>query len=207
MKQGDGSLVNVPRNRNRRKENEQIKAGDTPEGWDDKPHMKCQKDLDARWTKKHGKSHYGYKNHINVDKQHKLIRHYQVTDASVHDSQVFDEVLDEENSGRSVWADSAYRSAEREEKLKDKGYVSRIHYKSTRSHKLNKREQEANRSRSKVRARVEHIFGHQHVTQGGVYVRTKGKVRAAVKIGMMNLVYNIRRMEYLLRGQSAQCAG
>ncbi len=46
-----------------------------------KPNMKCQKDLDARWTKKHGKSHYGYKNHISIDKQDKLIRRYKVTDA------------------------------------------------------------------------------------------------------------------------------
>ena len=70
--------------------------------------MKRQKDEDARWTKKHGKSHHGYKNHINIDKEHKLIRCYAVTDASVHDSQVFDEVLDDENSDRSIWADSAY---------------------------------------------------------------------------------------------------
>ena len=79
--------------------------------------MKRQKDEDARWTKKHGKSHYGYKNHINVDKEHKLIRRYAVTDASVHDSQVFDELLDDENSDHSVWADSAYRSEPREERL------------------------------------------------------------------------------------------
>jgi transposase, IS5 family len=71
--------------------------------------MKRQKDEDARWTKKHGKSHYGYKNHINIDKEHKLIQRYAVTDASVHDSQVFDELLDEENSDRAIWADSAYR--------------------------------------------------------------------------------------------------
>ena len=51
------------------------------------------------------KSHFGYKNHINIDKEHKLIRRYAVTDASVHDSQVFDEALDEESCGYSVWVD------------------------------------------------------------------------------------------------------
>ncbi|MCB0257012.1 MAG: transposase [Anaerolineae bacterium] len=85
----------MPKNRNTRDENKQIKERKTPDGWDDKPNMKRQKDEDARWTKKHGKSHYGYKNHINIDKEHKLIRRYAVTDASVHDSQVFDDLLDQ----------------------------------------------------------------------------------------------------------------
>ncbi len=197
----DASLVNVPKNRNTRDENKQIKEGKTPDGWDDKPNMKRQKDEDARWTKKHGKSHYGYKNHI--DKEHKLIRRYAVTDASVHDSQVFDEVLDEENSGRSVWADSAYRSEAREEQLRERGYKSRIHRKGTSRRKLNQQEQATNHRRSKVRARVEHVFGDQRTLQGNILVRTKGKVRAAVKIGLMNLSYNMRRLEFLLRPQSA----
>ena len=197
----DASLVNVPKNRNTRDENKQIKEGKTPDGWDDKPNMRRQKDEDARWTKKHGKSYYG--NHINVDQQHKLIRRYAVTDASVHDSQVFDEVLDEENSGRSVWADSAYRSEAREEQLRERGYKSRIHTKGSSRRQLNQREQATNHRRSKVRARVEHVFGDQRTRQGNILVRTKGKVRAAVKIGLMNLTYNMRRLEFLLRPQCA----
>jgi IS5 family transposase len=49
-----------------------------------------QKDRDARWTKKHGRSFFGYKNHVNADAKHKLIRHYAVTDAAVHDSRELD---------------------------------------------------------------------------------------------------------------------
>ncbi|MBT3011541.1 MAG: transposase [Candidatus Thiodiazotropha sp. (ex Lucina aurantia)] len=63
--------------------------------------------MSKRWTKKHGKSRYGYKNHVNGDNQHKLIRHYEVTGAAVHNSQVFDVLLNPENTGASVWADSA----------------------------------------------------------------------------------------------------
>ena len=70
----DASIVPVPKNRNTREENKAIKAGEEPEGWADKPAMRRQKDTDARWTRKHGKSHYGYKNHVNVDRQHKLVR-------------------------------------------------------------------------------------------------------------------------------------
>ena len=58
------------------------------------------------------KSHYGYKNHVNVDRRHKLVRRYQVTDAAVHDSQVVEDILDADNTASDVWADSAYRSAE-----------------------------------------------------------------------------------------------
>ena len=120
--------------------------------------MKRQKDEDARWTKKHGKSHYGYQNHIDIHKEHKLIRRYAVTDASVHDSQVFDELLDEESSGRSVWADAAYRSEAREERLRNHGYESRIHRKGSRRHALNQQERAANHRRSKIRARVESVI-------------------------------------------------
>ena len=75
----------VPKQRNSRKETAGIKAGETPECWQDKPAKRRQKDVEARWTKKHGRSHYGYKNHVNVDRRHKLVRRYQVSggDATV----------------------------------------------------------------------------------------------------------------------------
>jgi transposase, IS5 family len=49
-----------------------IKAGEEIEEWGE--HKGRQKDSDARWTKKHGKSYFGYKNHIDADAEHKLIR-------------------------------------------------------------------------------------------------------------------------------------
>jgi putative endopeptidase len=55
----DASIVPVPKQRNTREQNAAIKAGETPEGWDDNPARLRQKDTDARWTKKHGKAHYG----------------------------------------------------------------------------------------------------------------------------------------------------
>ena len=84
--------------RNRREENEQ-KRGETPEAWADKP-AKRRQDTEARWTKKHGKSHYA--NHVGIDRKHKLIRRYQVTDAAVHDSQVVEELLTSDNTARCV---------------------------------------------------------------------------------------------------------
>ena len=63
----DATIVPVPKNRNSKEENEAVKAGQTPKAWAKKPAKNRQKDKDARWTKKHGKSFYGYKNHVNAD--------------------------------------------------------------------------------------------------------------------------------------------
>ena len=103
----DASIVAVPKQRNSREENARIKAGETPAGWEDKPAKRRQKDVEARWTKKHGKSHYGYKNHVNVDRRHKLVRRYHVSDAAEHDSQVL--LLDGDNTALGVSALTARR--------------------------------------------------------------------------------------------------
>ena len=195
----DASIVAAPKQRNSREENARIKAGETPEGWADKPAKRSQKDTDARWTKKRGQSHYGYKNHINVDRRHKLVRHYEVTDASVHDSQVLDDILDGDNTALGVWADSAYRSAEIEAALKAKGLRSRIHRKGRRNKPLSDREKQGNKTRSSVRVRVEHVFGAQSNDMGGTLVRSIGKVRATARIGLKNLAYNMRRLVQLER--------
>jgi len=165
----------------------------------DNPAKFRQKDTDARWTKKHGKSHYGYKNHINVDRRHKLVRRYHVTDASVHDSQAIDEILDANNTASDAWAGIAYRSAEIEEMLVDRGLTSRIHRKSRRNKPLSKREEQGNKTRSKVRVRVEHIFGSQSNDMGGTLVRSIEIVRAKARIGLKNLTYNMRRLVQLER--------
>jgi transposase, IS5 family len=185
--------------RNTREENEEVKAGKTPKAWKQNPAKNRQKDKDARWTKKHGKSFYGYKNHVNADAKRKLIRQYEVTDASVHDSQQFDGLLNQANTSADVYADSAYRSAETEAKLNLRGLRSRIHRRANRNHPLSKVQEDANRRKSRVRAGIEHVFGAQQTAPGGRIVRTIGIARAKVKIGLQNLVYNIRRLVTLER--------
>jgi IS5 family transposase len=151
-----------------------VKSGKTPEEWEKQPAKNRQKDKDARWTKKHGRSHFGYKNHVCIDRRHKLVRRYGVTSASVHDSQKLDDLLDPDNTASTVWAKP-----------------------------LTARQEAANKTRSSVRARVEHVFGNQHTSMGGKLVRTIGIVRATMKIGMQNLAYNMRRLVVLERGTLA----
>jgi IS5 family transposase len=198
----DATFVEIPKQRNTREENDEIKAGETPTEWQ-RPENKAklrQKDVDARWTKKNNESHYGYKNHINADQANKLIQHFVVTDASVHDSQAFEFLLDEreqeDGSKRAVYADSAYRSEEKEGQLAAANIPSQICEKGTRNCPLTETQKTANRAKSKVRARVEHVFGAQ-AQMGGHIVRTIGAMRAWVKIGMMNLVYNMVRLGQL----------
>lgn len=199
----DATIVPVPKNRNKPAENAAIKAGEVPAGWAEKPAMLRQKDLDARWTKKHGQSHYGYKNHVTIDRRHKLVRRYAVTDAARHDSQELEALLDPSNTACDVWADSAYRSAQTEATLQQAGLRSRIHRKAVRGRGLTKREKQANTTRSQVRSRVEHVFGCFVNDMGGKLVRTIGIVRARTKIGLTNLTYNMRRFVCLERMQAA----
>lgn len=191
----DASIVGAPRQRNSREENRQIKAGQVPEDWSDQ--KKRQKDTDARWTKKNGQNYYGYKNHINVDVKHKLIRDYEVTPASVHDSQVFEGLLDEDNRSRDVWADSAYRSEDKLRELKRRKFREHLQRKGCRHKKLTDWETRGNRTRSRIRSRVEHIFGVQAMRAGDLILRTIGLIRAKAKIGLRNLAYNFDRFRVL----------
>ena len=109
--------------------------------------------------KKNGVNHFGYKNHIDIDVKHKLIRSYEVTPASVHDSNVFEELLDENNSSKDVWADSAYGSAEKRETLKEDGCRGHIQPTGGRDKKLTQPQIEANHQPWKTGRRVESIFG------------------------------------------------
>jgi len=193
----DASIVAAPRQRNSGDDNDTIKRGGTPPDWAAQPAKRRQKDVDARWTKKHGRTYFGYKNHISVDQRHKLVRRYSVTDAARHDSVELESVLDTSNTCSKVWADSAYRSAQTEDNLAERGYKSCIHRRGARNHPLSAREQQGNTTRSRVRARVEHVFGHQANAMGGKLVRVIGLVRATMKIGMQNLAYNMSRFVHL----------
>ena len=137
-----------------------------------------------------------------MDKDTKLVTAWEVTAAQVHDSQVLEEVLQSpEAGGVDVYADSAYRSnaQAQEERLVVPKHTSHIHEKGTRSHPLTDAQKASNREKSKVRARVEHVFGSMTNEMGGITIRTIGHARAILQIGILNLVYNIKRVATLIR--------
>lgn len=191
----DASIVNVPKQRNSREENSRIKNGEVPEDWP--KNKRSRKDVDARWSKKNGKTFFGYKNHVSVDVKYKLIRNYAVTNAALHDSNVFETILST-NTSKDIWADSAYRSEERLERLQEEGFREHIQRKGCRQRKLTESEQRGNKTRSRIRSRVEHVFGVQAQKAGNLILRTIGIARARAKIGLRNLAYNMDRVGTLL---------
>ncbi len=187
----DASIIAAPKQRNTRDENKEIKEGIEPDSWSEA--KRRQKDVDARWTQKNGVNHFGYKNHVQIDAGGKFIRSFAVTDASVHDSQVFESLLDEENSSADVFADSAYRSKKTERDLESKGFRPRLQHKGCKNKPLSEREVQGNRTRARIRSRIEHVFGIQAMRAGDLIIRTIGLARAKVKIGLRNLAYNLDR--------------
>jgi len=193
----DATLVPVPKQRNTREENQEIKAGRMPEGWDEKPERLRQKDLDARWCKKNGISYYGYKNSICIDVEHGFIRRYAVTPANIHDSQMLPRLLDPENEQDYVWADSAYSGEDFEELLNLGGFESLIHEKGARNNPLSDAAKKSNRVKSSIRACVEHVFGYITMCMGGKLTRKIGLERTEAWWGLKNLTFNFLR--YLQR--------
>lgn len=192
----DATLVPAPKQRFTKEDKEQLKQDAMSADW--KPAKRRQKDLDASWTKKHGKSHHGYKLSINVDKRYKIIRKIETDTASTHDSQHFEAVLDSANTGRDVYADKGYPSREREEKLLAAGYCNQIQRKGARNHPLSDCQQRRNQRIAKTRARVEHVFAALE-QMGGKLLRTIGQARADFAMTMMAACYNLKRLVYLRR--------
>ena len=194
----DASFVDVPRQRNSREENAQIKSGEIPESFEENENKLRQKDVEARWAKKGDEVHYGYKNHVKADKTTKLIEDYEVTSASVHDSQPVGDLV-EEGDG-TLHADSAYTGETVEAILEENDVKGEICEKGYRNHPMTARQKKRNRKKSKIRVRVEHIFGFMTNTmKDGLKMRWIGMRRITTGIGFLNLVYNMARYEQIIR--------
>ena len=187
----DASFVEAPKQRNTREENEQIKSGGGKDLWKDKPHKKCHKDTDARWTEKRGEKHYGYKLHAKADKKTKLIEKYVTTDASVHDSNVIKPLIGEKDKGQPLYLDAGYES--KDEVVRECGMTPIICEKGHRNHPLSDEQKQSNRQKSKTRCRVEHIFGFIEGSMNGSFVRSIGIIRAKAATALTCLIYNIFR--------------
>ena len=196
----DASFVNVPRSRNTRDENDTIKQGNIPESFEDNPAKLSQKDCDARWVTKNKERHYGYKNHVNADAKTKLITKFTTSSANVHDSQKACELID--HTDKRLYADSAYISQDIENKIWLKGIKSFIHERAYRNKPLTFAQECKNTLKSKIRSRVEHIFGYMtNSMNNGLDLKAIGKKRIDSTIALLNLTYNLFRYEQLVRLQ------
>jgi transposase, IS5 family len=192
----DASVVEVPKQRNNRQDIDQLKEGTIPENWNENKIR--QKDTDARWTRKHFQNYFGYKNHIKVDSHTKLITGFRVTAANIMDNHIADSLLDKKgDGGQPLYGDSAYSSKELDECYKRKSIINKVIKQGYRYKALTKADKKANRKNSRIRGRIEHVFGFMTNSMNGMFLRYRSLIRNKIGIGLMNLTYNLFRLVQL----------
>ena len=155
-------------------------------------------DKDAGWTVKRGKACFGYKGHISVDSENNLVEKVELTAASVHDSNVFEELLPEDT--QSVYADKAYASEARSKKLNDKNIKNCIHNKAYRNHPMSNEKILANIEKSKIRTDVERVFAHWKRWYHYTRVRYIGRSKNKLQLILLSIAYNLKRSTAILMG-------
>jgi IS5 family transposase len=187
----DASIVPAPRQHLGKGEKELIKKQAVPVDWP--PAKRRQKDTDATWTKKHGKSYFGYKLSVSADKRYKLIRQVKISTASEHDTHHLEAVLDTGNTSRDLYGDKGYVNSEREARLKAAGWRVHIQRKATQGKPLSDCQKGRNTRIAKTRARVEHVFASLEQL-GGKGLRCIGLDRANLQLNFKAATYNLRRL-------------
>ncbi len=154
-------------------------------------------DDDAGFTVKKGQPHYGYKAHVAADQEHTLIRQVTLSDASVHDSQEFENVVkgDEE----MVVADKAYWSQERSRWCERRNIGNGILRKAFRGQPLDKTTLLFNRLMSRVRCGIERIFGWWKRCTGYRRVRYVGRDPNRLELEFKSICWNLKRLVSLTR--------
>ena len=211
----DATLVAAPKQRNTNAEKADLRVERIPQDWRDKPAKLSHKDRHARWTLKFTKAKrqddgtipstdlvipfFGYKSHISIDRKFRLIRKWKATDAAASDgARLREGLLDRSNTASDVWADTTYRSKANEAFMEKHGFVSRVHRKKPHLKLMPRHTQRSNAGKSVIRSRVEHVFADQK-SQMGLFIHTVGITGATMKIGLANIVYNMRRFIFLER--------
>jgi IS5 family transposase len=206
----DATVVEARRPRLTQDEKATIKAGAVPEAWSKA--KRAQMDTDGRWTLKRGRKRsagegqpkarvaneivvpvFGYKHHLEIDRRHGFIRRFAVTDAAAHDGGQLGTLLDPDNTASSVWADTAYRSAANVALLTRRGLVPQFQRPKPRGRRMPAQIARGNATRARVRVAIEHVFAAQKCRLGLV-IRTVGLARATARLGLANLVTNMRRL-------------
>ena len=155
-----------------------------------------QRDPDMHQTKKGNQWHFGMKAHIGVDSKNRLIHSVVATAANVHDSQILEDLLHGDET--RVYGDSAYRNQSQVIKKHAPQAKDFTQHKARRNRPLTKHEKARNKTKSRIRSRVEHVF---HVIKrqfGFIKVRYKGLDKNANQLfaccALVNLVFMKKRL-------------
>jgi len=211
----DATVVEARRPRLSKGEKETLRDGGVPADWS--PARRAQIDTEGRWTIKRGRKRrpppgeaaqrvpdaiavpmFGYKNHITIDRAHGFVRRFTVTDAARHDGSQLGALVESDNLAASVWADTAYRSKANLRLLDRRGLVPQFQRPKPRGKPMPAHIARGNATRSRVRAKVEHVFAAEK-RRFNLVVRTVGLDRAFAKIALANLAYNFTRLAWIER--------
>jgi len=190
----DASIVQTPKQSINKEEKAIVAENAMPADWS--PAKRRQKDIEARWTKKYGKSYFGYKLSANADKRYKVIRKIKISTASEHDTLHFEEVIDPANTSRDIYADKGYVDGERETRLNGQGRRMHIQRKGSKDKPISQAQERRNKRIAKTRARVEHVFAGL-AQMGDKVLRSIGLARATLHLNWKVAAYNLQRLCYL----------
>ena len=151
-------------------------------------------DAEARWVKKQGQLHYGYKRQIAVDEDG-LVEAVHTTPANEHDSNGLIPLLEKtpKQKRKEVLADKGYKVPKNDEYLKNANIKNRIQHKAYRNRSLTYWEKEFNKIISRYRYKVERTFGSMSRWFGAGRARYKGLNKTHGQHVLEAIAYNLKR--------------
>ena len=158
-------------------------------------------DTQAGFTRKNGRSVYGYKAHISSDGEHQLVRRAVISNARAQETNFFEQVTPPDSGG--VYADKAYASKSNRVWLAARGITDGILKKAARYVKLTAAERQENQVKIKVRAQIERIFAHWKQWQHYRRVRYLGLAKNQLELTLKAVAYNLKRLAGILERQKA----
>ena len=158
-----------------------------------------ERDPEMHQTKKGNEWHFGMKAHIGVDSRHKLIHSVAATAANVHDSHLLPEPL--HGNETTVWGDSAYQGRRAVSHALAPRARDMTHRRYRRGGWLDPVERRKNRSKLRVRAKIEHpflvlkaIFGFRKVCYPGIAKNAQRLNVASALVNLPMLRRSLRRL-------------
>jgi transposase, IS5 family len=160
-----------------------------------------KRDPEMHQTRKGNQWYFGMKAHVGVDSKSKLIHAVVATAANVADSQVLPDLLHGDET--RVWGDQAYRGQSRmleEYAPQARDFTcQRYRYKD----RVDEVERAKNRTKAKVRSKVEHVFGVIKLKFGYVKVRYRGIAKNANGLFAICALANLYVARKTLMGMTA----
>jgi IS5 family transposase len=171
-------------------------GGDGPER-----QPKAPLDPDADFTVKNGKPHYGFKLHLGQDRETGLITNHVLTAASVHDSQMFADLVD--GTEGEVLADKGYDSRAARELVRSRGARASIMRRARPGRELTPWQRGRNRSIARMRGFIEGANACLKRWRGCARAVYRGMDRVMMQMTMGVMAFNLTRAVALERGRCA----